>query len=82
MKSSRQLLRRDRYPWLAGLPLLLVATPTMEHHPFAMPDGAQLSVWQGLISGLGHPLLGPDHFLFLLAMGLVGLGGQNWSTVW
>jgi len=54
----------------------------MEHHPFAMPDGAQLSVWQGLISGLGHPLLGPDHFLFLLAMGLVGLGGQNWSTVW
>jgi len=27
----------------------------------------------GLLSGVGHPLLGPDHLLFLLALGLVGL---------
>ena len=27
----------------------------------------------GLLSGIGHPLLGPDHLLFLLALGLVGL---------
>jgi len=26
----------------------------------------------GLISGLAHPVLGPDHLLFLLALGLVG----------
>ena len=72
MKSSLQLLRRVRSPLLAGLPFLLVATPALAHHPFAMPDGAQLSLWQGLISGVGHPLLGPDHLLLLLALGLVG----------
>lgn len=27
----------------------------------------------GMLSGIGHPLLGPDHLLFLLALGLVGL---------
>ena len=27
----------------------------------------------GLVSGLAHPLFGPDHLLFLLALGLVGL---------
>lgn len=32
------------------------------------PDGLS-----GLLSGLAHPLLGPDHLLFLLALGLVGL---------
>ena len=26
-----------------------------------------------MISGIGHPLLGPDHLLFLLAIALVGL---------
>jgi urease accessory protein len=27
----------------------------------------------GILSGLGHPLLGPDHLLFLLSVGLVAL---------
>jgi urease accessory protein len=27
----------------------------------------------GFLSGLGHPLLGPDHLLFLLSVGLVAL---------
>ncbi|MCX5960230.1 MAG: HupE/UreJ family protein [Cyanobacteria bacterium] len=27
----------------------------------------------GLLSGLAHPVLGPDHLLFLLALSLVGL---------
>ena len=37
-----------------------------------MPEGGQLSLTQGLISGIGHPLLGPDHLLFLVAVALVG----------
>lgn len=32
-----------------------------------------MSPWMGFISGIGHPLLGPDHLLFLLAIGFVGL---------
>ncbi|MCP9888263.1 HupE/UreJ family protein [Cyanobium sp. ATX 6A2] len=38
-----------------------------------MAEGLQISPWMGLVSGIGHPLLGPDHLLFLLAIGFVGL---------
>mgnify|MGYP001426549269 CR=1 FL=1 len=58
-----------------GLSLLslLAATPALAHHPFGMPEGSGITAWQGVISGIGHPLLGPDHLLFLLAIALVGL---------
>ena len=52
---------------------LLLASPALAHHPFGMGDSSALTAWQGLLSGLGHPLLGPDHLLFLLALGFVGL---------
>ena len=58
---------------IAALPLLLIASPVLAHHPFGMGDSGALTAWQGLLSGLGHPLLGPDHLLFLLALGFVGL---------
>jgi urease accessory protein len=33
---------------------------------------------EGLLSGLGHPVIGPDHLAFLLAVGIViGVGGLN-----
>ena len=65
-------------------PLLLTALATvllsalapaaaLAHHPFAMAEGLELSPLMGLVSGIGHPLLGPDHLLFLLAIGFVGL---------
>ena len=57
----------------AALALLLIASPAFAHHPFGMGDSGALTPWQGLLSGLGHPLLGPDHLLFLLALGFVGL---------
>jgi hydrogenase/urease accessory protein HupE len=51
---------------------LLAAAPASAHH---LMEAFQLtpSPLSGLLSGLGHPLLGPDHLLFLLALGLVGL---------
>ena len=58
---------------VAALALLLIASPAFAHHPFGMGDSGALTAWQGLLSGLGHPLLGPDHLLFLLAIGFVGL---------
>lgn len=51
----------------------LAASPALAHHPFGMEEGQQLSPWMGLVSGIGHPLLGPDHLLFLVAIGFVGL---------
>ena len=38
-----------------------------------MGDSSELTGWTGLISGIGHPLLGPDHLLFLLAIAFIGL---------
>ena len=59
-----------------ALPVVLAASlaaPASAHHPFGMGDSANLSAWQGLLSGIGHPLLGPDHLLFLLAIAFIGL---------
>ncbi len=47
--------------------------PAFAHHPFGMGEGTQLSTLQALLSGIGHPLLGPDHLLFMIGIALVGL---------
>ncbi len=52
--------------------LSLLAAPASAHHvmgAFGLREGPMA----GFLSGLGHPLLGPDHLLFLLSLGLVGL---------
>ena len=53
------------------LAFFLIASPALAHHPF---EGATetFSNFDGLLSGLAHPLLGIDHLLFLLSIGLVG----------
>ena len=47
----------------------LMAPPAFAHHP----TGGKLpaTLWHGLLSGLGHPVIGPDHLAFLLAFGAV-----------
>jgi urease accessory protein len=56
---------------------LLSTTPFASAHH--VMDGATPSTFvQGLLSGLGHPVIGPDHLAFLLAIGVaVGVGGLN-----
>jgi urease accessory protein len=48
---------------------LAVAAPAFAHHVMGgrMPD----SMATGLMSGLGHPIIGPDHLAFILAAGLL-----------
>ncbi len=53
--------------------LTFSADPVLAHHPFGMGDSSELSDWQALLSGIGHPLLGPDHLLFMLGIAFVGL---------
>ena len=59
----------------AAIPPLIALSisPAQAHHPFAMGDSSQLNAFQGLLSGIGHPLLGPDHLLFMVALLFVGL---------
>lgn len=56
-----------------------VLSPAQAHH-FADISQLQPSSFNGLLSGLAHPVLGPDHLLFLLALSLVGLQQRlSWS---
>ena len=74
MNSLPLALRRPLQ--IAGpslLAVLLLASPAFAHHPFGMGDSVALTPLQGLLSGIGHPLLGPDHLLFLLAIAFLGL---------
>ena len=84
-----------RFGLLAVL-LPLVAAPALAHHPMEAM-GLEPTAFSGLFSGLAHPLLGPDHLLFLLVLGLVGwqrslrsaltllavgLGGSALGLIW
>ena len=46
----------------------LMASPAFAHHPL---NGMPMETFaHGLLSGVGHPLLGFDHLFFVLAMGI------------
>lgn len=54
--------------------LAMAAEPAFAHH--AMGGGTPSTFGQGLLSGLGHPIIGIDHFAFLVAVGVVvGIAG-------
>jgi urease accessory protein len=71
--SIKAYQRPIKWAALGIIPLLLLGSPAFAHHPFGMGDSSQLTGWTGLVSGIGHPLLGPDHLLFLLAISFIGL---------
>ncbi len=50
---------------------LMLAPQAAAHHPI----GGQIptNLWQGLLSGLAHPVIGLDHFAFVVASGLLAL---------
>jgi len=65
-----------RLSFLALPAFLLAATPAAAHH--VMGGKMPSTLGEGLLSGLGHPVIGPDHLAFLVAVGIaVGVGGLN-----
>lgn len=52
-----------------GLTTFAIATPALAHHPFG--GTAPQTLFAGLVSGIGHPVLGFDHLAFTIAVGLV-----------
>jgi len=63
---------------LAGL-AALVATPALAHHPLA---GAEMTTFtHGVLSGIGHLVLGFDHLFFVVAVGIVAaLSGRIFAA--
>lgn len=57
--------------WTPTLASALVAVPGLAraHHPLG--GTAPETLWQGLASGLAHPVIGLDHLAFVLAAGVL-----------
>lgn len=54
---------------VCGLALALFSAAACAHH---VMDGAMPATFvAGLLSGLGHPIIGADHLLFVLALGVL-----------
>lgn len=54
---------------LTALVLFGLSVPAFGHHPL---QGQPMETFtHGLLSGIGHPLLGFDHLFFIVAMGMV-----------
>lgn len=61
---------------LSVIPFFLVTASASAHH--VMAGKIPTTFTEGFLSGLGHPVIGPDHLAFLLAIGVaVGVGGLN-----
>jgi urease accessory protein len=50
-------------------PFFLVSAPASAHH--VMGGKLPSTFFEGLLSGLGHPVIGPEHLGFLIAVALV-----------
>ena len=55
--------------FLSCISILLIASPTLAHHP----NGGEIpsTFADGFLSGLGHPVIGIDHLVFVIAIGLL-----------
>ncbi len=54
---------------VTGFLMLQRIEPATAHHPM----GGQIpsNFWEGLLSGIGHPIIGIDHLAFVIAIGLI-----------
>lgn len=62
-----------------GASLLLTATPALAHH--AMGGGMPTTFFQGFVSGLAHPMIGIDHFAFIVSVGLLSAIKRQGFTI-
>jgi urease accessory protein len=71
------MVMRSRVVAVFGAGLLgLLATPALAHH--VMDGRLPATFLDGLLSGLGHPVIGLDHLAFVVAVGLaVGILGVS-----
>ena len=74
-------MRRIRNSLPVAIAAALAAAPAWAHH--FMDNALPGTLMQGLLSGLGHPLIGVDHAAFIVATGyfLARVKGGMWGVV-
>lgn len=66
--KSRPRLSPRHIGALAAIAAFAITMPAKAHHPMG---GATPGNWmEGLLSGWGHPIIGADHLLFIVAAGI------------
>jgi urease accessory protein len=55
---------------------ILAPTLALAHHPTG--GMTPQSFWNGFLSGIGHPMLGPDHLAFIVGIGLLVAVSKRW----
>jgi urease accessory protein len=79
MKEANMLLSRIRCATLVGAGLVATAGTASAHH--VMGGKTPSTFADGILSGIGHPIIGPDHLAFLVALGIaVGVGRLSLVT--
>src|SRR5215472_767113 len=64
---------------LTGIAMSGAVAPASAHH--LMGGKIPSTIAEGLLSGLGHPVIGADHLAFLVAVGvIVGVSRLNLMT--
>ena len=77
MTLNDQSWKRLTFGLFTVLVLLTFAQPAAAHHPFGGETPSNL--WQGFLSGLGHPVVGFDHLAFVIGSGLIAAKSkQGW----
>jgi urease accessory protein len=73
MKEADMLWSRIRCATLVGAGLVTSAGAASAHH--LMGGKTPSTFADGILSGVGHPVIGPDHLAFLVSLGIaVGVG--------
>jgi urease accessory protein len=70
-KRSNRVLQQAGLLAVPALALLFATTPALAHH--AMDGNMPSNFFEGFMSGMAHPLIGPDHFAFIVAVGLLAV---------
>jgi urease accessory protein len=77
------MLRRRASLLATTIAAVAAPLPALAHH--AMGGAVPVTAWEGLVSGIAHPVTGLDHLAFLLAAGVLAAAaprrGGTWSLV-
>jgi len=72
---EKTALKRLGLGTFVSIGLLLIAFPASAHH--GMDGKVPAAFFQGFMSGIAHPLIGFDHFAFIVSVGLLAATQQK-----